>query len=104
MKKIVDGQMVQITLHSGVVVKGILLAEKDLLVKQEIKPTLPHYFLRVDSPLLRKQYKSSDCWFSGARMPQGGLIPTYLSDEYTLSQRREYTIATVYMSTIKEIK
>jgi hypothetical protein len=104
MKTLIDGQGVEITLNSGVTVKGVVLHEKDFNVKLEIKPTLPHYFIKVDMPLLKKHYKTNDCKFNGEKTAQGGLIPTYFSDDYTLIPRREYIIATVYKSTIREIK
>ena len=104
MKNVIDGMSVEITLNSGITVKGIVLSEKDFNVKLEIKPTLPHYFIKVNMPLLKKQYKNTECSFNGERTGQGGLIPTYFSDAYSLIERRDYTIATVYKSTIREIK
>lgn len=104
MKTVIDGMAVEITLNSSVVVKGVLLSEKDPIVKLEIKPTLPHYFIKVDMPLLKKEYKKKECTFNDEKTEQGGLIPTYFSNDYTLIFRRGYTIATVYKSTIREIK
>lgn len=104
MENVIDGMSVEIVLNSGVKVKGIVLNEKDFNVKLEIKPTLPHYFIKVDAPLLKKQYRNTDFSFKGERTYQGSSIPTYSSDAYRLIERREYTIATVFKSTIREVK